>query len=245
LEEEVSIHVAIAGTRGKMGRVAVEAFAASNEFEYVGGFAREADPEQRVYSSVDELLVERIPNVLLDFTTHPTSVEVAMKAVTYGVRPVIGASGWSDDERDVLARMAGERGIGAMIVPNFSAGAVLMMRFAEEAARYFPSGEIVEMHRVEKLDRPSGTALQTAARMQRAGGRGPAIHSVRLPGLVAHQEVMFGSPGELLTIRHDSFSRDSFVPGMFAAVRAVMHVRGLVIGLDTILDEMRRRSSST
>jgi 4-hydroxy-tetrahydrodipicolinate reductase len=228
-----------------MGRVAVEAFSASNEFDYVGGFAREADPDRRIYRSVDELLVERIPNVLLDFTTHPTSVEVAMKALSYGVRPVIGASGWTDDERDALARMAGERGIGAMIVPNFSAGAVLMMRFAEEAARYFHSGEIVEMHRLEKKDRPSGTSLQTATRMQRAGGVTPPIHSVRLPGLVAHQEVLFGGPGELLTIRHDSFSRESFVPGMFAAVRAVMHVRGLVIGLDTILDEMRRRSVST
>ncbi|HKU80991.1 MAG TPA: dihydrodipicolinate reductase C-terminal domain-containing protein [Candidatus Tumulicola sp.] len=239
------MHVAVAGARGKMGRVAVEAFSSSKEFEYVGGFAREAEPAARVYASVDELLVERIPNVLLDFTTHPVSVEVAMKAVSYGVRPVIGASGWSDDERDALARLAGERGIGAMIVPNFSAGAVLMMRFAEEAARYFPSAEIVEMHRPEKKDKPSGTALQTATRMERAGGTRPPVHSVRLPGMVAHQEVLFGSAGEVLTIRHDSFGRESFVPGMFAAVRAVMHVRGLVIGLDTILDEMRRRSSST
>lgn len=244
MESEIFIHVAVAGARGKMGRVAVEAFAESQEFDYVGGFAREADPAERIYSSVDELLVERIPNVLLDFTTHPTSVDVAMKAVTYGVRPVIGASGWTDDERDALARMAGERGIGAMIVPNFSPGAVLMMRFAEEASRYFQSAEIVEMHRAEKKDKPSGTALQTSTRMERAGGVKPTIHSVRLPGLVAHQEVMFGSAGELLTIRHDSTSRESFVPGMFAAVRAVMHVRGLVIGLDTILDEMRKRSST-
>jgi 4-hydroxy-tetrahydrodipicolinate reductase len=228
-----------------MGRVAVEAFSASKEFSYVGGFARTPDPSELIYDSVEELLVERIPNVLLDFTTHPDSVGVAMKALAYGVRPVIGASGWTDDERDALARMAGERGIGAMIVPNFSPGAVLMMRFAEEAARYFHSGEIVEMHRLEKKDKPSGTSLQTALRMERAGGKKPEIHSVRLPGLVAHQEVIFGAAGEVLTIRHDSFSRDSFVPGMFAAVRAVMHVRGLVIGLDTILDEMRNRSSST
>jgi 4-hydroxy-tetrahydrodipicolinate reductase len=245
MEADVFIHVAVAGARGKMGSVAVEAFSKSKDFEYVGGFAREADPRNWIYSSVDELLVERIPNVLLDFTTHPMSVEVAMKALSYGVRPVIGASGWSDDERDALARMAGERGIGAMIVPNFSAGAVLMMRFAEEAARYFHSAEIVEMHRIEKRDRPSGTALQTATRMERAGGKRPEIHSIRLPGMVAHQEVLFGSEGEVLTIRHDSFSRESFVPGMFAAVRAVMHVRGLVIGLDTILDEMKRRTSST
>jgi 4-hydroxy-tetrahydrodipicolinate reductase len=226
-----------------MGRVAVEAFSSSEEFDYVGGFARTADPAEHIFDSVEELLTQRIPNVLLDFTTHPTSVDVAMKALSYGVRPVIGASGWTDDERDALARMAGERGIGAMIVPNFSPGAVLMMRFAEEASRYFRSAEIVEMHRVEKKDKPSGTAMQTAGRMTRAGGVEPPIHSVRLPGLVAHQEVMFGGNGELLTIRHDSFSRESFVPGMFAAIRAVMHVRGLVIGLDTILDEVRGRSS--
>lgn len=243
MESEIFIHVAVAGVRGKMGRVAVEAFSNSTEFDYVGGFARTAEPSETVFDSIEELLTQRIPNVLLDFTTHPTSVDVAMKALAYGVRPVIGASGWTDDERDALARMAGERGIGAMIVPNFSPGAVLMMRFAEEASRYFRSAEIVEMHRVEKKDKPSGTAAQTAGRMQRAGGVEPVIHSVRLPGLVAHQEVLFGGNGELLTIRHDTFSRESFVPGMFAAVRAVMHVRGLVIGLDTILDEVRGRSS--
>jgi 4-hydroxy-tetrahydrodipicolinate reductase len=244
LDSDIFIHVAVAGARGKMGRVAVEAFSAADEFDYVGGFAREADSDERIYDSVEELLTQRIPNVLLDFTTHPASVDVAMKALAYGVRPVIGASGWTDDERDSLARMAGERGIGAMIVPNFSPGAVLMMRFAEEASRFFRAAEIVEMHRTEKKDKPSGTAVQTAGRMWRAGGIDPAIHSVRLPGLVAHQEVMFGGNGELLTIRHDSFSRDSFVPGMFAAVRAVMHVRGLVIGLDTILDEVRKPSST-
>jgi 4-hydroxy-tetrahydrodipicolinate reductase len=118
------------------------------------------------------------------------------------------------------------------------------MRFAEEAARYFPSAEIVEMHRMEKKDKPSGTSLQTAARIEHAGGGKPRIHSVRLPGLVAHQTVLFGGAGELLSIRHDSFSRESFVPGMFAAVRAVMNLRGLAIGLDAILGEMKVRSST-
>jgi 4-hydroxy-tetrahydrodipicolinate reductase len=134
--------------------------------------------------------------------------------------------------------------LGAMIVPNFSTGAVLMMRFAEEAARYFPSAEIVEMHRSEKKDKPSGTALQTAARMERASGVKPEIHSVRLPGLVAHHAVVFGNTGELLTIRHDSHSRESFVPGILAALRAVMHLRGLTVGLDAVLDEMRAAPST-
>lgn len=221
-----------------MGRVAVAAFRASPEFGYAGGIGRVADPGEQIYASLDDLLAERRPDVLLDFTTHPGSVEISNKALANGVRPVIGASGWSAAERDALARKAAERGLGAMIVPNFSTGAALMMRFAEQAARYFPAAEIVEMHRAEKKDKPSGTSLQTAERMQRAGGTAPEIHSVRLPGLVAHQEVLFGGPGELLTIRHDSFARESFAPGMFAAVRAVMKTRGLTIGLDAILDEM-------
>ncbi len=241
---EGRIQVAVAGARGKMGRVAVEAFCAAEEFDYVGGLARDADAAEQLYASVDALLTERKPDVLLDFTTHPASVEIAMKALMAGVRPVVGASGWSGAERDALARMAGERALGAMIVPNFSTGAALMMRFAEDAARYFPSAEIVEMHRAEKKDKPSGTSLHTAARVERASGFKPEIHSLRLPGVVAHQAVVFGSNGELLTIRHDSFSRESFVPGMFAAVRAVMSVRGLTIGLDAILDEMRVRAST-
>ena len=244
LPEGRIIRVAVAGARGKMGRVAVEAFRAAGEFDYVGGLARAADAAEQVYASVDALLTERKPDVLLDFTTHPASVEIAMKALASGVRPVVGASGWSAAERDVLARMAGERALGAMIVPNFSTGAALMMRFAEDAARYFPSVEIVEMHRTEKKDKPSGTALQTAERVERAGGFKPEIHSLRLPGVVAHQAVVFGGNGELLTIRHDSFSRESFVPGMFAAVHAVMNLRGLTVGLDAILDETRARSST-
>jgi 4-hydroxy-tetrahydrodipicolinate reductase len=234
----------VAGARGRMGRVAAEAFRASDEFGYVGGVARIADPAQFIYASLDALMAQHAPDVLLDFTTHPDSVGIAMKALSYGVRPVVGASGWSAGEREALAALADERGIGAMIVPNFSRGAALMMRFAAEAARHYPSAEIVEMHSVEKKDKPSGTALETAARIERAGGVRPAIHSVRLPGLVAHQAVLFAAAGESLTIRHDSFSRDSFVAGMFSAVRAVMRLRGLTIGLDAILDDERAPSST-
>ena len=126
-----------------------------------------------------------------------------------------------------------------MIVPNFSIGAVLMMRFAREAARFFPDAEIVEMHHAGKKDKPSGTARETATRIERKPAqRAPAIHSVRLPGLVAHQEVLFGGTGELLTIRHDSFSAVSrSSPACSRRVRAVMHRRGLTVGLDAILDE--------
>ena len=129
--------------------------------------------------------------------------------------------------------MARERSLGAMIVPNFSLGAVLMMKFASEAARYFPSVEIVELHHDTKKDAPSGTAKLTAERIAHAGG--PAnvpIHSVRMRGLQAHQEVLFGGEGELLTIRHDAFSRDSYIAGMLAAVHRVMEIGELQVGLD-------------
>jgi len=227
-----------------MGRVAVRALRGSDEFRYAGGIARTAEPAERVYASVDDLLAQCKPDVLLDFTTHPASVDISMAALARGVRPVVGASGWSTDETTVLARMAQERGIGAMIVPNFSTGAALMMRYARDAARYFQSAEIVEMHRQQKKDKPSGTALQTAALIARAGAATPQIHSVRLPGLVAHQEVLFGGPGELLTIRHDSLSRESFVPGILASLRAVMQLRGLTVGLDAILEPMEGTPSA-
>jgi 4-hydroxy-tetrahydrodipicolinate reductase len=123
-----------------------------------------------------------------------------------------------------------------MLVPNFSFGAVLMMRFAAQAARVFPRAEIVELHHDAKRDAPSGTATLTARRIHDAGAPLPPIHSVRLPGLVAHQETIFGGTGETLTIRHDTLSRESFGPGILAAIRAVRGRRGLVIGLDALLD---------
>jgi 4-hydroxy-tetrahydrodipicolinate reductase len=230
------MHVAVAGATGKLGSAAVKAFLNSEDFEYLGGFARTADPENGVLDSLDELL-DRGPEIWFDALTMPASFDATMKAVTRcGARPVIGTSGWGAGERAVLAAELERRGIGGMIVANFSLGAALMMRFAEEAARYFPGVEIVEMHRATKKDKPSGTAVATAARIaaQRSGVE-PPIHSVRLPGLLAHQEVLFGGEGELLTIRHDSLSYDSFVPGMLLAAKTVANVKGLVVGLDAVL----------
>jgi 4-hydroxy-tetrahydrodipicolinate reductase len=226
------VRVAVAGTAGRMGTVAREALQRSGE--YCCGLARRADREAAVFDSLDQV-IERRPDALLDLTTLPGSYEITMAAVGYGLPTVVGASGWSDGQREALRALADERGVGALIVPNFSLGAMLMMRFSETAARYFPHAEIVELHHAAKKDKPSGTARETAARMERGGGRTPPIHSVRLPGLLAHQEVLFGGAGELLTIRHDSLSRESFVAGMLAAVRAVVHLRGLSIGLDSVL----------
>lgn len=226
------LKVAVAGAMGRMGTIARNALQATDE--YCCGLARTADAAHSIYDSLDGVLA-RDPDVLLDLTTQPGSFEISHAAALAGVNVVVGASGWNDQQRAALQAAAEANGIGAMIVPNFSVGAVLMMRFAGEAARYFPQAEIVEMHRQEKKDKPSGTALETAARIERSGAGAPQIHSVRLPGLVAHQEVLFARGGEVLTIRHDSLSRESFVAGMLAAVHAVVKQRGLTIGLDSVL----------
>jgi 4-hydroxy-tetrahydrodipicolinate reductase len=237
------IRVAVAGARGALGTVAVAACSSTPGIAFAGGFAREADAAAGIVDSLDALFAQQ-PDVVLDVTTQPKSFEVAMTALERGVRPVVGASGWNESERDRLGALAAERSLGAMIVPNFSLGAIVAMRLAAQASRYFADAEIVEMHRVQKKDKPSGTALETARTMVAAGAREPVIHSVRLPGLVAHQEVLFAGEGELLTIRHDSFSRTSFVAGMIAAVRAVMHLTGLTIGLDAVVDRWDELAST-
>ncbi|MGA8840567.1 MAG: 4-hydroxy-tetrahydrodipicolinate reductase [Candidatus Aquilonibacter sp.] len=227
------LRVAVAGALGRMGRVACTALKLATDVTYAGGLARTREPDEQIVTDFEELLRVGKPDVLLDLTTQPDSVPISMSALAHGVRPVIGASGWSDEDRRALEAMALQRNLGAMIVPNFSIGAILMMRFAQEAARHFPSVEIIELHHDRKIDAPSGTAKLTAERVAEGGGpEQTPIHSVRMRGLLAHQEVLFGTDGELLTIRHDSFSRESFVPGMLAAVHAVMGVRGLQVGLD-------------
>jgi 4-hydroxy-tetrahydrodipicolinate reductase len=165
----------------------------------------------------------------VDFTT-PDAVTANVEAcLTAGVPVVIGTTGFDLDTVDAIAR---EAGVPCFHAPNFAQGAVLMMRLAEDAARVFPRAEIVELHSEAKRDAPSGTAKATAARM----GTDPAIHSVRLPGLVAHQEVIFGGPGETLTIRHDTTSREAFVPGVLLALERVRGLpAGLTIGLDALL----------
>ncbi len=229
------LRVAVAGALGRMGTVAREALQRTGE--YCCGLARTADRHSEIFDSLDGVL-ERNPDVLLDLTTQPASYEISLEAVGRGLSTVVGASGWSDEQRAAMEALANQRRVGALIVPNFSLGATLMMRFAQEASRFFPEVEIVELHHAGKKDKPSATARETVARVERVTGKAPAVHSVRLTGLLAHQEVLFGAPGELLTIRHDSFTRESFVAGMLAAVRAVVHRRGFSIGLDSLFDEV-------
>jgi 4-hydroxy-tetrahydrodipicolinate reductase len=168
-------------------------------------------------------------DVAVDFTRPDAVVANAERCLAAGVPLVIGTSGFDKDAVGTAARAAG---VPCFFAPNFAQGAVLMMRFAEEAARVFPRAEIVELHNEAKRDAPSGTAKATAERM----GTSPEIHSVRLPGLVAHQEVILGGQGETLTIRHDTISREAFVPGVLLALEKVRELPpGLTIGLDSLL----------
>ena len=168
-------------------------------------------------------------DVAIDFTRPDAVVGNVRACLAERVPVVIGTSGFDAEAVDAAAR---EARVPCFHAPNFALGAVLMMRFAEEAARIFPRAEIVELHAETKRDAPSGTAKATAARM----GTDPAIHSVRLPGLVAHQEVVFGGTGETLTIRHDTTSREAFVPGVLRALERVRELPpGLTVGLDALL----------
>jgi 4-hydroxy-tetrahydrodipicolinate reductase len=166
----------------------------------------------------------------VDFTRPEAVEENVRTCLEDGVPIVVGTTGFDQERVDALAR---ERGLPVFFAPNFALGAVLMMRFAEEAGKLMPNAEIVELHHATKLDAPSGTAKATAARLP----GGTPIHSVRLPGLVAHQEVIFGGPGQTLTIRHDTTSREAFVPGVLLALEKLRGLPpGLTVGLDKLLD---------
>jgi 4-hydroxy-tetrahydrodipicolinate reductase len=170
---------------------------------------------------------------MVDFTAPDVVVENIKRALGAGVPCVVGTSGWDTDD---VVRVAVEAGLPVFYAPNFAIGAVLMMRLAAEAAKHLPRAEIVELHHETKVDAPSGTAKATSEAM---GGDVP-IHSVRLPGIVAHQEVLLSQAGELLTIRHDAFSREAYVPGVLLALERLSSLpAGLTVGLDALLDRDR------
>jgi 4-hydroxy-tetrahydrodipicolinate reductase len=176
-----------------------------------------------------ELVALESAETMVDFTAPDVVVENIRAALGAGVPSVVGTSGWNTGD---VAQEAVEAGLPVFYAPNFAIGAVLMMRFAAEAAKHIPRAEIVELHHETKVDAPSGTAKATAEAM---GGDVP-IHSVRLPGIVAHQEVLLSQPGELLTIRHDAFSREAYVPGVLLALQRLPDLRpGLTIGLERLL----------
>ncbi len=226
------IRVAVAGAAGRMGATVCDAVSAAGDMELTG----RADPALGV--ALADVLGEA--DVLVDFTVPGTAVQNAREAVAAGVHVVIGTTGFELDEM----RAASSAGDGAgteaniFIAPNFAIGAVLMMRFAAEAARHMAKAEIIELHHERKVDKPSGTAARTAELIEAAApDAGPVpIHSVRLPGLVAHQEVILGDVGQTLTIRHDSTDRHSFMPGVLLAVRRVGTLtESPVVGLEHLL----------
>ena len=168
----------------------------------------------------------------VDFTAPDAVRGNVERCLSAGVPCVVGTTGLGDDDLTAFDALAREHGVACFVAPNFALGAVLMMRFAAEASRHFPRAEIVELHHEAKRDAPSGTAKATARALP---GEAP-IHSVRLPGLVAHQEVLFGGEGQLLTIRHDTFSREAFVPGVMLALERLQELPpGLTVGLETLL----------
>jgi len=207
--------LAFFGAEGKVGRALVPVL-------------ERAGHEVRGIELGDEADVRGL-DAAVDFTS-PTAVPANVRAaLEQGVSCVVGTTGWDPEPLDEVAR---ERGVRLFVAPNFSLGAVLMMRFAGQAAQYFPRAEIVELHNEAKQDAPSGTAAATA----RLIGGDPAIHSVRLPGLVAHQEVIFGAEGQLLTIRHDTTGRESFAEGVLLALEKLDTLPpGLTVGLETLL----------
>ncbi len=229
-----SILVAVAGAAGRMGQATCEAVEGAADMELIAL----ADP---ALGKPLQAALEQHPDVAVDFTRPQTALPNALACLEAGVHVVIGTTGFDlDSLQQACARMKAN----AFVAPNFAIGAVLMMRFAAEAARHMDAAEIVELHHDQKLDAPSGTAARTAQLMAEAtGGLPPPIHSVRLPGLVAHQEVILGALGQTLTIRHDSIDRRSFMPGVLLAIRKVGGLAvSPTIGLEHLLFEESQES---
>lgn len=245
------IKVAVLGAAGRMGSTVVEAVRAAPDLEVVAAIDAGGDLS---------LLADVGAQVAVDFTV-PSATEGNVHAlIDAGIHAVVGTTGWTDESLGrVRDHLASRPDVGVVIAPNFALGAVLAMAFAARAARYFESVEVIELHHPDKVDAPSGTARHTAAAIaaaRTAAGIGPSpdatttalagargadvegvrVHSVRLRGLIAHEEILFGNAGEQLTIRHDSFDRVSFMPGVLHAVRNVGARRGLTVGLEHLLD---------
>jgi 4-hydroxy-tetrahydrodipicolinate reductase len=224
------IRVVVSGAGGRMGRTVCEAVEGAEDMELVG----RADPV--LGRSLLEALGAAHPDVVVDFSIPDAVFENAKLCLDRGVHVVVGATGMTGEQVTELAAVAGESEANCFIAPNFAIGAVLLMEASKLVAHHMPDCEIIELHHDQKVDAPSGTAKRTAELIAtETGGGEPPIHSVRLPGLVAHQEVVFGGPGQTLTIRHDSIARESFMPGVLLAVRKVDGLDGLVVGLEHLL----------
>lgn len=263
------VKVIIAGPRGRMGKEAVQLVERTENYQLVGvidykhhgkqlsdieGFQNIHIP---VFGDIEQCLSSVHADVLIDLTTPEMGMHHTKMALLHGIRPVVGTTGFSNEDLKELEEICQKQELGCIIAPNFALGAVLMMKFSQMAGRYFPDVEIIELHHDGKLDAPSGTAVKTAQMIAdvreekrqghpneketMTGARGAEfegmhIHSVRLPGLIAHQQVMFGSDGQTLTIRHDSYNRASFMSGVKIAVDTVMKLDTFVYGLENIIE---------
>lgn len=244
-----AIRVAVAGHRGKVGSILVAAFQLEHGVEYIGGVGSGDD--------LAAFLHDKRPQALVDFTRPSAALHNALVAVAAGASPVVGTTGIPPDGIDKLEVACRQKRLGGIVAPNFAIGAVLMMHLADIAAPHFDAAEIVEMHHAAKLDAPSGTALATAKRLAARRGNRPfahkkaeketlagtrggeegnvAVHSIRLPGFVADQDVIFGLPGQSLTISHRTTSREAYVPGILLAIRRVTTEPRFFRGLDQLL----------
>lgn len=262
------IRVAVSGASGRMGQEVVKMVLGDPELQLVAAVDKSSqgvDAGQLVgkgpcgvimQNDLELALVEGRPDVMVDFTTPQAGVTNTKLAIKHKVRPVIGTTGFTPQDVEQLDKLCREQGIGGIIAPNFSIGAILMAQFAAQAAKYFPHVEIIEYHGDQKLDAPSGTSVWTAQMISQnrqelrqgnpneeetiEGARGAyyngfRIHSVRLPGVFAQQEVIFGGFGQSLKIRHDSYERAAYMPGVNLAVKKVMELTGIVYGFENVM----------
>lgn len=262
------VKVVVAGALGKMGLETLKAVLKDADLELVGAvdakangqavsaLTGEVDCSVILGNELETVIKETSPDVLIDFTNPQVVFSNTKSALKNGVYSVVGTTGLNEVELKQLEKLALEKQIGVAVIPNFAIGAVLMMKFAREAARYFPDVEIIELHHDQKMDAPSGTAIKTAEMIAEnrasrppknikefekvAGARGGEIeqvriHSIRLPGFIAHQEVIFGAPGQSLKIRHDSMDRAAFMPGVVMVVKAIMQREGLIYGMENLI----------
>jgi 4-hydroxy-tetrahydrodipicolinate reductase len=263
------IKVAVAGASGRMGQEVVRMVLADPELKLVAAISRVTEETDigsfvgkdacgvYIRNDLELALVESKPDVMVDFTTPQSVISNAKMAIRNKVRPIIGTTGFTPQDISDLDKLCQEAGIGGIIAPSFSIGAILMMKFAAQAAKYMPHVEIIEYHGDQKLDAPSGTSINTAELISQArqefhqgnhaeeeiieGSRGGyyngfRIHSVRLPGIFAQQEVIFGGNGQTLKLRHDSYDRAGYMPGVNIAVKKVMKFSGIVYGFEHFID---------
>lgn len=258
------IRVVVQGALGRMGQEVVNALCREPETQLVGAVDLKPPADSLnlpdgsgsvPFSSDLQFIIESCqPDVIIDFSNAQAALLAVHLATKQGINLVIGTTGLIAEELDEIEKLAKENGVGVVVAPNFALGAVMMMHLSQIAARYFDYAEIIELHHHLKADAPSGTALKTARAMASARGKpfcqpphkravdsrgqqvdGIAIHSVRLPGILANQEVILGCPGQTLTIKHDTTSRECYMPGVILATKEVVKRKGLVHGLDSLL----------